>query len=81
MRHPDWSEESAAGTVSGPAAGPRPARRRTVGGEVSVDLDVWQPSSELPDAAPGDSLTVVTKEDEERCESVRQPKLLTVRSC
>ena len=79
VRHPDWSEESAAGTVPGPAAGPRPTRRGTVGGEVSVDLHVWQPGPQLPDAAPGDSLAVVTKQDDHV--PVRLRDLLTVRSC
>ena len=43
-----------------PGAG-RPPCWRTARGEVSVDLDVGQPGSQLPDGGPRDSLAVVTK--------------------
>ena len=63
MRYPDWSEQGTAGTVPGPAP-PRPPRTpswRAARSEVSVDLDVGQPGSQLPDGGAGDSLAVVTK--------------------
>ena len=62
VRHPDWSEQGAAGAVPGPAARPRPPRRGTVGGEVGVDLHTGQPRPQLPDAAPGHALAVVARQ-------------------
>ena len=42
---------------------PRGSRRvrRSDGGEVCVDLDIWKMRSESPDALPGYQLTVVSR--------------------
>ena len=50
-------------SLPGPGApsGPGPPGWRAARSEVSVDLDVWQPGSQLPDGGPRDSLAVVTK--------------------
>ena len=45
---------------------PRGSRRvrRSDGGEVCVDLDIWKMRSESSDALPGDQLTVVSEKPE-----------------
>ena len=65
FHHEKYFQNISSKSVPGPGAPStgRPPGWRTARGEVSVDLDVGQPGSQLPDGGPRDSLAVVTKHE------------------
>ena len=59
MRHPHWSEQSTAGTVSGAGGARGSSGWRSAGSKVCVHLDLRQLVPQLPDSTSCDILTII----------------------